>query len=57
MFALPYGEEGIFRCGEILREEIERGMRLLGVNRIKELGEQYVNARKLESLVFDNAKL
>ena len=57
MFSLPYGEEGIVKCGEILREEVERGMRLLGVKSLKELGEQYVNAKRLERLVFDDAKL
>ncbi|GAA5950715.1 hypothetical protein JCM3765_000587 [Sporobolomyces pararoseus] len=57
MFSLPYGEEGIVKCGEILREEVERGMRLLGVKSVNELGEKFVNASRLERLVFEEAKL
>ncbi|GAA5893496.1 uncharacterized protein JCM6883_003538 [Sporobolomyces salmoneus] len=57
MFALPYGEDGIEKCGEILREEIVRGMKLLGVRSVKELGEKFVNARGLERLVFGESRL
>lgn len=52
MFALSYGEEGIVKCGEILKEELERAMRLLGVMKLSELNEKYVNATRLERLVF-----
>lgn len=57
MFALPYGEQGIARCGEILRDEVERCMRLLGVTRVEDLGAQYVNAKRLERLVWEESKL
>jgi len=39
-----YGEEGVGRVIQILREEIETCMRLLGVNSVKELGPQYVSS-------------
>lgn len=52
MFSLMYGEEGIVKCGEILKEELERAMRLLGVMKLSELNEKHVNATRLEGLVF-----
>ena len=38
-----YGEEGVGRVIQILREEIETCMRFLGVNSVKELGLQHVS--------------
>lgn len=52
MFSLPYGEEGIVKCGEILREELERSCRLLGVTRLDQLGETFVNKTRLERNVY-----
>ena len=52
MFSLMYGEEGIVKCGEILKEELERAMRLLGVMKLSELNEKHVNATRLEGMVF-----
>ncbi|CAE6512738.1 unnamed protein product [Rhizoctonia solani] len=37
-----WGEEGVRRCVQIMREEIETGMRLLGVTRVEDLGPQHV---------------
>ncbi|GAA5925573.1 uncharacterized protein JCM15063_005061 [Sporobolomyces koalae] len=54
MFALCYGDEGIVKCGEILKDELERACRLLGVTSVRQLGERYVNASRLERLVFDS---
>ncbi|KAH8155498.1 uncharacterized protein LAJ45_00508 [Morchella importuna] len=47
-----YGPEGVERVLTILREEVETAMRLLGVNRIDELGMQHINARALEGLIY-----
>ncbi|GAA6022909.1 hypothetical protein JCM11491_006625 [Sporobolomyces phaffii] len=52
MFALPYGPRGIVRCGEILRAEVETCCRLLGVTSVTQLGPRYVNATRLERLVY-----
>ncbi|KEP55095.1 L-mandelate dehydrogenase [Rhizoctonia solani 123E] len=37
-----WGEEGVRRCAQIMREEIETGMRLLGVTRVEDLGLQHI---------------
>lgn len=37
-----YGEAGVGRVIQILREEVETCMKLLGVNKVEELGPQYV---------------
>ncbi|KAH7345088.1 FMN-dependent dehydrogenase-domain-containing protein [Rhizoctonia solani] len=37
-----WGEEGVRRCVQIMREEIETGMRLLGVTRVEDLGPQHI---------------
>ncbi|KDN50276.1 hypothetical protein RSAG8_01612, partial [Rhizoctonia solani AG-8 WAC10335] len=37
-----WGEEGARRCVQIMREEIETGMRLLGVTRVEDLGPQHI---------------
>ncbi|ANB14631.1 Cyb2p [Sugiyamaella lignohabitans] len=47
-----YGEQGVQRTIQILREEIETCMRLLGVNSVEELGPQHVNTRQLDNLVY-----
>ncbi|KAI5789683.1 FMN-dependent dehydrogenase-domain-containing protein [Peziza echinospora] len=47
-----YGEAGVGRVIEILREEIETCMRLLGVNSLNELGPQYVNTSALDLLIY-----
>ncbi|CEH11863.1 cytochrome b2 [Ceraceosorus bombacis] len=38
-----YGQEGAIRAIDILRDEIERGMRLLGVTNLDQLGPEYVD--------------
>ena len=43
-----YGQAGAARVLEILREEIEGNMRILGVTTLDELGPHFVNARALE---------
>ncbi|KAG9099027.1 Cytochrome b2, mitochondrial precursor, partial [Ceratobasidium sp. 370] len=37
-----WGEEGVRRTVQIMREEIETGMRLLGVTRIQDLKPEHV---------------
>ncbi|KAF8760906.1 FMN-dependent dehydrogenase [Rhizoctonia solani] len=37
-----WGEDGVRRCVQIMREEIETGMRLLGVTRVEDLGPHHV---------------
>ncbi len=51
-----YGEDGVSRLLEILKEEIDVAMRLLGVTKISDLGPQYINTRQLDSLIYQ-AKL
>ncbi|KAK9246605.1 FMN-dependent dehydrogenase-domain-containing protein [Lipomyces tetrasporus] len=46
-----FGEAGVFRVIQILREEIETAMRLLGALTIDQLGPQYVNTRQLDAIL------
>lgn len=43
-----YGEDGVARYIEILRGEIENNMRLLGVDKISDLNEDFVDASSLK---------
>ncbi|RPB24073.1 L-lactate ferricytochrome c oxidoreductase [Terfezia boudieri ATCC MYA-4762] len=47
-----YGEEGVGRVIQILREEIETCMRLLGVNSVKDLGLKHVNTSAIDHLLY-----
>ncbi|KAF2744316.1 putative mitochondrial cytochrome b2 [Sporormia fimetaria CBS 119925] len=47
------GMEGVERVVEILKAEIETAMRLLGVERVEDLGPRYVNTRVVEREIFD----
>lgn len=52
MYSLVYGEDGVEKVARVLEEEIVRCCKLLGVRSVKELGPQYVNARRVERSVF-----
>lgn len=45
--ASVYGKDGVVKAIEILREEIEVALRLLGVTSINELNESYIDSRRL----------
>ncbi|RDW71731.1 hypothetical protein BP5796_07765 [Coleophoma crateriformis] len=47
------GPQGVERTFEILQAEIETCMRLLGVEKISELGPQYINSKAVEMDIFD----
>ncbi|KAF2180217.1 L-lactate dehydrogenase [Zopfia rhizophila CBS 207.26] len=47
------GKEGVARVLEILKAETETCMRLLGVERVDELGMQHINARAVEREIYD----
>ncbi|KAI7111435.1 hypothetical protein KC316_g14645 [Hortaea werneckii] len=47
------GQRGVERVFEILKAEVETAMRLLGVERVEELGAWHVNARAVERDLFD----
>jgi L-lactate dehydrogenase (cytochrome) len=47
------GPEGVSRVFEILKAETETAMRLLGCERIEELGLQHVNTRAVERDIYD----
>lgn len=38
-----YGTDGVVKAVDLIRAEVELGMRLLGVTRIEDLGPQYVD--------------
>lgn len=44
---LTYGDEGVFKAIQILKDEMIMNMRLLGVTRIDQLNENYVDVRSL----------
>jgi isopentenyl diphosphate isomerase/L-lactate dehydrogenase-like FMN-dependent dehydrogenase len=48
-----YGQAGVERTFEILKAEVETAMRLLGVERVGDLGPQHVNTRAVERDIFD----
>ncbi|KAK5172579.1 uncharacterized protein LTR77_002699 [Saxophila tyrrhenica] len=50
------GKEGVERVLEILKAETETAMRLLGVERVEELGPRCVNARAVERDLFDGVE-
>jgi isopentenyl diphosphate isomerase/L-lactate dehydrogenase-like FMN-dependent dehydrogenase/predicted heme/steroid binding protein len=52
-----YGPLGVQRTIEILRQEIETAMRLLGANSLSDLGPHYVNVRQLERLIYEVPRL
>nr|XP_019012460.1 L-lactate dehydrogenase (cytochrome) [Kwoniella pini CBS 10737]OCF51241.1 L-lactate dehydrogenase (cytochrome) [Kwoniella pini CBS 10737] len=53
LYSLTYGEEGVVHAIEIMRDEIQTTLRLLGVNRLDQLGPHLINTRALDNLVFD----
>ena len=50
------GREGVERVLEILKAETETAMRLLGVERVEDLGMRHVNARAVERDIFDGVE-
>ncbi|KAB8274508.1 FMN-dependent dehydrogenase-domain-containing protein [Aspergillus minisclerotigenes] len=55
--AAGYGEQGVRRAVEILRQEIESNMVFLGVTNLKELGPHLLNTARLERDVVGSVKL
>ena len=51
LYSLCYGQEGAEQVVEIIRDELETSMRLMGVNTIAELGPDCVNTRDVDHLV------
>lgn len=49
------GTQGVERVLEILKGEVETAMRLLGVEKVAELGVQHVNPRAVERDIYDGA--
>jgi L-lactate dehydrogenase (cytochrome) len=47
------GVEGVERVLEILRDETATAMRLLGVQRVGELGARHINTRMVERDIWD----
>ncbi|ODV94064.1 hypothetical protein PACTADRAFT_50953 [Pachysolen tannophilus NRRL Y-2460] len=52
-----YGEDGVARLCQILRAEIQTGMRLLGVQKISELGPEFIDTRNLAARTTTNDEL
>ncbi|KAH7046729.1 L-lactate dehydrogenase [Macrophomina phaseolina] len=47
------GKEGVARMLEILKAETETAMRLLGVEKVEDLGMQHINVRQVERDLYD----
>ncbi|ELR06271.1 hypothetical protein VC83_05029 [Pseudogymnoascus destructans] len=47
------GKEGVERTFEILKGEIETCMKLLGVDKVSDLGPKYINSRAVERDIYD----
>ncbi|OLL22723.1 Cytochrome b2, mitochondrial [Neolecta irregularis DAH-3] len=58
MYALSgYGTDGVIKAVEILRDEIETGMRLLGVSKLEDLHVDLLNCYKLEKVTWAGSKI
>lgn len=55
--AAGYGEQGVRRMLEILRQEIEMNMTFLGVTKLQDLRPEMVNASRLEHELIGSVKL
>ncbi|RSH77748.1 uncharacterized protein EHS24_002806 [Apiotrichum porosum] len=51
LYALTYGPEGVTHAIDIMRDEIEQTMRLVGVTKLDQLGPHLLNTRALDPLV------
>ncbi|KAK9381515.1 FMN-dependent dehydrogenase [Kockiozyma suomiensis] len=46
-----FGESGVYRAIQILREEVETAMRLVGATSITQLGPHFVNTSQLDAII------
>ncbi|BEI94335.1 uncharacterized protein CcaverHIS019_0607940 [Cutaneotrichosporon cavernicola] len=53
LYALTYGQEGVVHAIDIMRDEIEVTMKLLGVTRLDQLGPHLLNTKVLDQMVID----
>lgn len=53
MYSLTFGDTGVTRVTEILRQELAQNLRLLGATALTELRSSMVNAKQLERDVID----
>ncbi|KAI5448979.1 hypothetical protein NCC49_005712 [Naganishia albida] len=53
MYALTYGEEGVRHAIDIVRDEVQTTMRLLGVTRLSQLGPHLLNTKAIDPLLAD----
>ncbi|TVY28273.1 Cytochrome b2, mitochondrial [Lachnellula hyalina] len=51
LYSLAYGEEGVERLIDILRDEVETGMRLLGVTSLAQLRPGLINTQDIDHLL------
>ncbi|CED83134.1 mitochondrial cytochrome b2- [Phaffia rhodozyma] len=51
MYSLVYGQPGVIHAIEIMRDEIETTLRLLGVTKLSQLGPHLLNTRALDPLI------
>lgn len=51
LYALSYGQEGVHHAVDVLRDEVETTMKLLGVTRLSQLGPHLLNTRQLEGKI------
>lgn len=51
LYALSFGQDGVHHAVDILKDEVETTMRLLGVNKLSELGPHLVNTKALEGKI------
>nr|ODN85609.1 L-lactate dehydrogenase (cytochrome) [Cryptococcus depauperatus CBS 7841] len=54
LYSLTYGEEGVMHAIEIMRDEIETTLKLLGVTKLDQLGPHLLNTKAIDPLVFDH---
>lgn len=53
LYALTYGTEGVCHAIDILRDEVETTLRLLGVTKLSQLGPHLINTKAIDPLLAD----
>ncbi|PCH03234.1 Aldolase-type TIM barrel [Penicillium occitanis (nom. inval.)] len=54
LYSVLYGEQGVQHLIQILKEELETAMRLVGITDLSQVGSRFVNTKDLDYLVVDS---
>ncbi|RAO68205.1 uncharacterized protein BHQ10_004217 [Talaromyces amestolkiae] len=54
LYSVLYGEQGVHHLIQILKEELETAMRLVGITDLSQVSSKFVNTKDLDNLVVDS---